>query len=122
MVAERRAGRVLVLDERDRVLLFRFRDPGSDADHWATPGGGVESGESYGQAAHRELSEELGLDDVRLGPAIWDRVNEANLLGTWTRSSERFFLLRVRAEALPPLRGPSGGRPCGRDEPTPIGA
>ena len=105
MVAERRAGRVLVLDERDRVLLFRFRDPGSSIDHWASPGGGVEIGESYEEAAHRELSEELRLDDVNLGPPIWDRVSEFDFLGTWTRVSERFFLLRVRAEELPPYEG-----------------
>ena len=105
MAADRRASRVLVLDERDRVLLFRFRDPGRALHHWATPGGGVEAGESYEQAAHRELSEELGLEKISLGPAIWDRVSEFNLLGTWTRASERFYLLSVWAEALPTYEG-----------------
>jgi ADP-ribose pyrophosphatase YjhB (NUDIX family) len=105
MVAERRAGRILVLDDRDRVLLFRFRDQGMAFDHWATPGGGVEPGESYEHAALRELSEELGLEGVSLGTAIWDRVSEFDLLGVWTRAAERFFLLRVRAEEVPPYDG-----------------
>ena len=53
----------------------------------------------------RELEEELGLRDVRLGPPIWDRVSEFDLLGTWTRVIERFFLVRLRADELEPYAG-----------------
>jgi 8-oxo-dGTP pyrophosphatase MutT (NUDIX family) len=104
-IAVRHAARVLVLDEDERVLLFRFRDPGAVADHLATAGGGVEGDETYEQAARRELEEELRLDGVELGPPIWDRVSEFDLLGTWTRAFERFFLLRIRADDLRPYDG-----------------
>ena len=79
-----------MLDERDRVLVFRFRDPGATADHLASPGGGVEGDERGEQAVGREVAELLGLLDVELGPPIWDRVSEFDLLGTWTRALERF--------------------------------
>ena len=60
---DRRAVRVLVLDEADRMLLFLDSDLGLDpVPHWwVTPGGGVDPGESDLEAAVRELWEETGL-------------------------------------------------------------
>ena len=58
---ERPAARVLLLDAQDRVLLFRF-DAGDRPAFWATPGGAIDPGESYADAAKRELREETGLD------------------------------------------------------------
>jgi ADP-ribose pyrophosphatase YjhB (NUDIX family) len=104
-IAERHAARALVLDDDDRVLLFRYRDPGEIADHLASPGGGVEAGETYERAASREIEEELGLRDVDLGPPIWDRVSEFDLLGTWTRVFERFYLVRLHVDDLEPYDG-----------------
>ncbi len=59
----RRAARVLVVDEADRLLLFLDSDLGVDpVPHWwITPGGGVDTGESDVEAAVRELREETGL-------------------------------------------------------------
>jgi 8-oxo-dGTP pyrophosphatase MutT (NUDIX family) len=61
--SDRRAVRVLVLDEHDRMLLFLDSDLGLDPVRhwWVTPGGGVDPGESDAQAAVRELWEETGL-------------------------------------------------------------
>lgn len=53
--------RVLVLDDADRVLLFRDSDPGTGASWWITPGGGIDAGESELVAVQRELEEETGL-------------------------------------------------------------
>ena len=43
----RRAGRVIVLDPEDRVLLFRYDDSPPNGRHWCTPGGGLNDGEDY---------------------------------------------------------------------------
>jgi 8-oxo-dGTP diphosphatase len=52
--------RAVVLDG-GRVLLVRHTHP-DGRDFWCFPGGGVEPGESFAQAARRELREEVGLD------------------------------------------------------------
>ncbi|MDB5733842.1 MAG: hypothetical protein JWN16_479 [Alphaproteobacteria bacterium] len=62
----RQAGRAILRDARGRVLLIRFVLP--DMTFWATPGGGVEPGETPLQAAHRELHEELGIAVALEGP------------------------------------------------------
>jgi ADP-ribose pyrophosphatase YjhB (NUDIX family) len=58
---------VVVLDPDGRVLLFRYDDPPPMGVHWATPGGGIEPGETPWQAAVRELCEETGWGDVAVG-------------------------------------------------------
>ncbi len=59
----RRTARVLVVDDRGRLLLFADSDPGLPGVRWwITPGGGVEPGESDLDGAVRELAEETGLD------------------------------------------------------------
>jgi len=47
---------VVALDTQGRLLLVRRADDGS----WGLPGGGVEPGESWSQAARRECREETG--------------------------------------------------------------
>jgi 8-oxo-dGTP pyrophosphatase MutT (NUDIX family) len=93
---ERRAARVLLIDDQDRVLLFEGFDPEvPDVRFWFTAGGGVEPGESLEQAARRELREETGCTTAELGPAVWTRATEFSFNGQAYSSDETFFLARV---------------------------
>jgi len=74
----RRTARVLLVDDRDRLLLFADSDPGlPGSGWWMTPGGGIDPGESDVAAAVRELAEETGLvvaPEELLGPVMRRRV------------------------------------------------
>jgi ADP-ribose pyrophosphatase YjhB (NUDIX family) len=61
MVGEPRIRVSAILRWRGRVLLCRHEKPGKE--YWLLPGGGVEAGESLVEALHRELQEEIGIDD-----------------------------------------------------------
>lgn len=94
---QRRAGRVIVLDPDNRVLLFRYDDAPPNGRHWCTPGGGLNDGEDYPAGALRELAEETGWTDVLLGPEVHERTLTMEYAGVMVRQHERFFLARIGA-------------------------
>ncbi len=94
----RTSARVVLLDERDRVLLMRGRDPRTpEVSFWFTIGGGVDPGETLRQAAVRELWEETGhsADPAALRGPLWRRVAMFPFDGELIRAEELFFVLRV---------------------------
>ncbi|MDG4829553.1 NUDIX domain-containing protein [Solwaraspora sp. WMMD1047] len=96
----RRAARVLVLDEAERVLLFHAFDPARpDHRYWLTPGGGLDAGETPAAGAARELAEETGLlvTPAELGEPVWREVSEFPFDGRWYRQEQEYFVARVSA-------------------------
>jgi|SRR5215472_3468800 len=77
-VIERSVVRLVVLDAEGKLLLFHTRDPGNPAQGtwWELPGGGIEPGETYRDAAVRELREETGIiaGHSQIGSPTWRRL------------------------------------------------
>ena len=72
---ERDAIRVVLADASGRVLLIHVETEEVPGGWWELPGGGINPGESYLEAAVREIKEETGLvlDPAQIGPPTWRR-------------------------------------------------
>jgi 8-oxo-dGTP pyrophosphatase MutT (NUDIX family) len=62
---------------------------------WVTPGGALEHGERHECAARRELAEETGLHDVRLGPCVGELEHRFTWNGQAYRQFDRFYVARI---------------------------
>jgi 8-oxo-dGTP diphosphatase len=97
----RPSARLLLLDADRRLLLFRFVPKAQGQDFWATPGGALEPGETFEQAARRELEEETGLAIDAMGKPIAAREFVMRMPdGEEVLADERLFLVRAPTSAL----------------------
>ena len=99
----RRAARVILLDEHDRVLLVRGHDLDQpERSWWFTVGGGIDAGESAREAAVRELREETGVVvpvDALTGP-VFTRSAIFDFYAARCRQDEELYVARVGADAF----------------------
>jgi ADP-ribose pyrophosphatase YjhB (NUDIX family) len=86
----------VILDPGGRVLLLRYDDPPPMGVHWATPGGGIDPGETPRDAAGRELREETGWSDVEVGREL-GTTHRTVCRGTVVEQHETHFAVHVDA-------------------------
>jgi 8-oxo-dGTP pyrophosphatase MutT (NUDIX family) len=78
-ILERDAVRLVVRDSEDRILLFHTHEVSAPelGVWWELPGGGIDAGETYLEAAVRELREETGMrvSAAQVGEPSWRRTS-----------------------------------------------
>jgi 8-oxo-dGTP diphosphatase len=91
----RHAARLVVVDLCNRALLFQYARLTGEK-FWATPGGGLEDGETFEEAAAREALEELGVRNPRLH-VLCERTADFVFVDREVHQTEMFFLVRVES-------------------------
>lgn len=112
-VVERHVVRVVVQDGLGKILLFRTEDANYPelGSWWELPGGGIESGENYADAAIRELGEETGLvvDKSQIGPPQWRRL--ASFRHRGERRLQHEVVALVQLDTVEPMVDTTGQLP-----------
>jgi 8-oxo-dGTP diphosphatase len=100
----RPSARLLIFDKSGYVLLFRYaftKGVLSGRTYWSTPGGGLEEGETFENAARRELMEETGIAITVVGPCVAEREFILQLItGEEVVAQERYFAIRVQRQDI----------------------
>lgn len=94
----RQCSRLMILDEKGKLLLFQYKDEHSPDPFWATAGGELKPGETYLEAAQRELYEETGLEN-EIGGLVLEREDvfavARSVPAVW---QESYFLVNCSSE------------------------
>ncbi len=91
----RRSARLIVIDPLNRILMFRF-DVAGRPPFWVTAGGECEPGESFEEAARRELLEETGIATDPGAQIARTTPEFVTVEGEPVRADERYYLVPVQ--------------------------
>ena len=97
---QRKAVRAVIMTPDHRVLMMKV-EPVTGIHVWIAPGGGLEPGESEEEGLRREVAEETGAINFRLGPPLWNRKHEFSWNGRSYRQNEVYYL--VQADYFDPV-------------------
>ncbi|WP_036665167.1 NUDIX hydrolase [Paludibacterium yongneupense] len=100
----RLCAKLLILDPQQRVLLCRglAGDPAPAQDaFWTPPGGGLDEGESFEQAARRALQKNTGIVCQHMGAPVAEHTYSLPLAdGDRLLVDERYFLIRAEGDTI----------------------
>jgi 8-oxo-dGTP pyrophosphatase MutT (NUDIX family) len=96
---KRQAARALLFDDRDRLLLIKWREPVTGTEFWEPPGGATLEGESFEAAVRREVAEETGIADIDVGECVMEFDRRFVWAGREYEGVERYFLCRLVTDA-----------------------
>jgi 8-oxo-dGTP pyrophosphatase MutT (NUDIX family) len=102
-IRKRPTVRIILLSPHNRVLLIKYHNhgpTGAPNPCWTLAGGGREEGEAIEAAAIREIAEETGMTDVRLGPIVWYGEDGERSSAWDVIHQEHFILAFASHEAL----------------------
>ena len=98
----RNVARVVAINPDNEVLLLQYRqerslDPEQPEllEYWVPPGGSLNSGESFEEAAVRELEEETGIRVTDPGSWVWTRGLKLRVEDEDRLQVERYYMIRV---------------------------
>ena len=96
----RKAVRAVIMTPDHRVLMMKVETV-TGIHVWIAPGGGLEPGESEEEGLRREIAEETGASNFRLGPPLWNRKHEFSWNGQTYSQNEVYYL--VQADYFDPI-------------------
>lgn len=108
-VIARRSARAILIDDEDRLVLFKRTKPGQ-IPYWSTPGGGMEESDASLEAAlYREIAEELGAEAAAATPVFLHSFHSGAGITVQHYYVARLIRLDLSARHGPEFEDPSRG-------------